>query len=61
MSIILVILQFGAVLSIEWRAFGSGLDFRVTLPVRYFYVEILDDHGKRLHGRHTNGNAIFIL
>ena len=38
-----------------WRAFGPGLDDKITLPVRYFYVEILDNKGDRVDGRKVNG------
>jgi len=36
---------------LNWKPFGSGLDANVILPIRYFYIDVTDDHGERVHGK----------
>lgn len=44
--------------ALTWNPFGSGLDSNVILPIRYFYVDVTDDNGQRVHGKDLKGNLL---
>ena len=40
---------------LTWKYSGPGLQNKVNLPVRYFYIEVVDNDGKRVHGQTLAG------
>ena len=46
-------------LGLHWEPYGSGLNGKVVLPIRYFYVKVTDDIGEKIHGKDLLPGEIF--
>ena len=45
---------------LKWREFGTGLNEKIAIPLRHFFVEVTDENGKRVDARDLEGNLICV-
>ena len=45
---------------LKWREFGTGLNEKIAIPIRHFFVEVTDENDKRVHARDLEGTINYL-